>query len=448
VALTPVNIGATANDGTGDPLRTAFQKVNANEVYLETLALGAGARWYVDTGAPDNALGLPGDFYLDDANGDVYEKTGVSTWTLVANIAGPQGIQGIQGIQGEQGIQGIQGLKGDKGDKGDQGDKGDTGDKGDKGDKGDTGEKGDTGDQGPPGLPGDVVTSGSVVSGNVAQFADNTGTSIEDAGIASSNIIVEGDARLTDARTPTSHGNEVHTSTFVDAAGAAAAAPVQSVAGRTGTVTLAVADVANAVPDSRDVIAGDGLTGGGTLVANRTLTLGAPGTLNTSSTNAVTTTSHTHAVTFPVTSVAGRTGSITLAAADVSGVVDTSTNQTVAGVKTFSARTVLEGQIETTPGTNLGTTGTLTLDFSGASLLSTGTLTGNITFASSNLAAGRSVTVRVVNGATLRTLTFPGDWVFVGSEPADIAASKTGVLTATSFGTANTAVVAAWAVQE
>ena len=287
-----------------------------------------------------------------------------------------------------------------------------------------------------------------MVSGNVAQFADNTGTSIEDAGIASSNIILEGDARLTDARTPTSHGNEVHTSTFVDATGAAAAAPVQSVAGRTGTVTLAVADVANAVPDSRDVIAGDGLTGGGTLVANRTLTLGAPGTLNTSSTNAVTTTSHTHAVTFPVTSVAGRTGAITLAAADVSGVVDTSTNQTVAGVKTFSARTVLEGQIETTPGTNLGTTGTLTLDFSGASLLSTGTLTGNITFASSNLAAGRSVTVRVVNGTTLRTVGVPTDWVFVGSKPEDIAASKTGVLTATSFGTTNADVVAAWAVQE
>lgn len=268
MALTPVNIGATANDGTGDPLRTAFQKVNANEVYLETLALGAGARWYVDTGAPDNALGLPGDFYLDDANGDVYEKTGVSTWTLVANIAGPQGIQGIQGIQGEQGIQGIQGLKGDKGDKGDQGDKGDTGDKGDKGDKGDTGEKGDTGDQGPPGLPGDVVTSGSVVSGNVAQFADNTGTSIEDAGIASSNIIVEGDARLTDARTPTSHGNEVHTSTFVDAAGAAAAAPVQSVAGRTGAVTLAAADVAGVVDTSTNQTIGGIKTFSSTIVGS------------------------------------------------------------------------------------------------------------------------------------------------------------------------------------
>ena len=141
-------------------------------------------------------------------------------------------------------------------------------------------------------------------------------------------------------------------------------------------------------------------------------------------------------------------GALSGNASTVTNGVYTTGDQTVGGVKTFSGRTVLQGQVETTPGTNLGTTGTLTIDFSSAGLLSTGTLDGNITFASSNLAAGRSVTVRVVNGTTLRTVGFPTDWVFVGSKPADIAASKTGILTATSFGTANTAVVAAWAVQE
>lgn len=35
VALTDVNIGTTANDGTGDALRTAFQKVNANNTLIE-----------------------------------------------------------------------------------------------------------------------------------------------------------------------------------------------------------------------------------------------------------------------------------------------------------------------------------------------------------------------------------------------------------------------------
>jgi hypothetical protein len=108
----------------------------------------------------------------------------------------------------------------------------------------------------------------------------------------------------------------------------------------------------------------------------------------------------------------------------------------------------LQGQVRTTPGSDLGTTGTLTLDASGASLRSTGTLTGNITFATSNLAAGRSVTVRVVNGATERTLSFPVGWTFVGAKPTSIAASKDGILTITAFGTADADVVAAWAVEE
>ena len=46
---------------------------------------------------------------------------------------------------------------------------------------------------------------------------------------------------------------------------------VTSVAGRTGAVTLAVADVSDAVPTSRSISAGTGLTGGGDLTANRTL---------------------------------------------------------------------------------------------------------------------------------------------------------------------------------
>lgn len=44
------------------------------------------------------------------------------------------------------------------------------------------------------------------------------------------------------------------------------------------------------------VTAGNGLTGGGTLSATRTLTLGTPSTLSGSTTNTVTTTSHTHAL--------------------------------------------------------------------------------------------------------------------------------------------------------
>jgi hypothetical protein len=69
------------------------------------------------------------------------------------------------------------------------------------------------------------------------------------------------------------------------------------------------------------------------------------------------------------------------------------------------------------------------------------------TFTASNYANGRSVTIKVTCDATLRNLTFPTGWVFVGTKPASIAASKVGILTITSFGTTEDSCVAAWAVQ-
>ena len=47
------------------------------------------------------------------------------------------------------------------------------------------------------------------------------------------------------------------------------------------------------------ITAGNGLSGGGTLAANRTITLGTPGTITTSTSNSVTSTGHTHALTLP-----------------------------------------------------------------------------------------------------------------------------------------------------
>jgi len=94
-----------------------------------------------------------------------------------------------------------------------------------------------------------VEGAASSTDGTVVQFDGTTGKVVKASSVAVADIIVEGDARLTDARTPTAHGNEAHTSTFVDAAGAAAAAPVQSVNTQTGAVVLAAADV-GAYPDT------------------------------------------------------------------------------------------------------------------------------------------------------------------------------------------------------
>jgi hypothetical protein len=45
MAIRTINIGTTANDGAGDPLRTAFNKINQNfvELYTGLPALGIGA---------------------------------------------------------------------------------------------------------------------------------------------------------------------------------------------------------------------------------------------------------------------------------------------------------------------------------------------------------------------------------------------------------------------
>lgn len=64
-----------------------------------------------------------------------------------------------------------------------------------------------------------------------------------------------------------------------------------------GDITSAVANATTAANCSRSVTAGNGLTGGGALTADRTLTLGTPGSCSPSTSNAVTSTSHTHAIT-------------------------------------------------------------------------------------------------------------------------------------------------------
>jgi hypothetical protein len=43
MSLNLVNTGQAAGDGSGDPARTAFQKINSNFLYLETLLNNAAA---------------------------------------------------------------------------------------------------------------------------------------------------------------------------------------------------------------------------------------------------------------------------------------------------------------------------------------------------------------------------------------------------------------------
>jgi hypothetical protein len=104
--------------------------------------------------------------------------------------------------------------------------------------------------------------------------------------------------------------------------------------------------------------------------------------------------------------------------------------------------------LETIIGTSLGTTGTVNLDIAAL----TGSyqsinMTGDITFTTSNRAAGRSVTFRLNPGASGRTLVYPTDWRFVGTKVTSLTASKLAVLTITFFGTADTDCIAAISVE-
>jgi len=127
-------------------------------------------------------------------------------------------------------------------------------------------------------------------------------------------------------------------------------------------------------------------------------------------------------------------------------------NSTTGTVQTLTSSTATVNEIVTTKNiainvTTLATaTGTQNLDFTSQGYL-THSITGNITYTASNYAAGRSLSVRITCDGTQRNLTFPTNWVFVGSKPTAIAASKIAILSVTSFGATEAETVAAYAVQ-
>lgn len=55
--------------------------------------------WRDGTTVPSGSLGSVGDYYLNRVNGDVYNKTAPTTWTLIADISGPTG-SGVLGNWG------------------------------------------------------------------------------------------------------------------------------------------------------------------------------------------------------------------------------------------------------------------------------------------------------------------------------------------------------------
>lgn len=74
-------------------------------------------------GAPGAGVGLDGDWGLDTATGDVYQKA-AGAWAKAGNFKGEKGDPGEQGPKGDAGDAGAQGPKGDAGETGPQGEAG------------------------------------------------------------------------------------------------------------------------------------------------------------------------------------------------------------------------------------------------------------------------------------------------------------------------------------
>jgi hypothetical protein len=87
-----INIGATANDGTGDPLRTAFDKCNDNFTELYAGGGGGGGGIGGNTGSTDNAI-----LRADGTGGSTLQTSGITiadgaSGTLSGTNSGDQNI--------------------------------------------------------------------------------------------------------------------------------------------------------------------------------------------------------------------------------------------------------------------------------------------------------------------------------------------------------------------
>src|SRR5262245_38766515 len=198
-----IEIGAAANDGTGDPVRVAFDKCNQNftDIYTNTAvgnappsdgnlyalesqsvtlrALGPSTRWarahpydssLIKEAPKDGILYARGNGqWVPAGSGGGGGGAGIPGPPGPQGDPGPQGTQGPQGPAGADGAQGPPGAAGAQGPEGPQGAAGPEGPQGPAGPAGLLGPQGAQGEQGPQGQPGPSSTVwGFTYSSNTA----------------------------------------------------------------------------------------------------------------------------------------------------------------------------------------------------------------------------------------------------------------------------------------
>jgi hypothetical protein len=155
------------------------------------------------------------------------------------------------------------------------------------------------------------------------------------------------------------------------------------------------------VPVARTISAGNGLTGGGDLSTNRTITMGTPGSITDTSANAVTASSHTHEVSHT------GTGNFVMAASPT--ITGTMTVATVEMADNILRRPYIDDYALFR--STVTATATTTLTYSTAQVWAI-TMNANITTLNLNSppATGRygEMTLKLIyNSATARTIAWP-----------------------------------------
>ena len=192
------------------------------------------------------------------------------------------------------------------------------------------------------------------------------------------------------------------------------------------------------------IVAGNGLTGGGALDTSRTITLGTPTSVTNATTNSVTTTGHTHALTLTKADITGlgipandtNTEYSAGANVQISGTVISATNTTytksslgLGNVTNDKQMPISGGTLETYTEKLQATTGVMNLNLAN---VFTDTPSANRTYSITNAKSGvsHSFTLYITMGATVRTLTFPAGVKWAGDEIPDMTtANKTYILT-------------------
>jgi hypothetical protein len=118
-------------------------------------------------GAPSNAIGIDGDFYIDTKNLNIYGPKMKKKWPKAVSLKGSNGLDGTDGSDGKSGSDGktitnASTVAGPTGVQGFQGAPGDIGPRGEQGLRGEVGATGEQGIAGPAGAQGSIGLTGAI----------------------------------------------------------------------------------------------------------------------------------------------------------------------------------------------------------------------------------------------------------------------------------------------